>query len=138
MRECLTAQPQPEGIWEHETNHSVPWQEEQADTIDSNIIADYKPDLDHKPEGSDPKIEPVNEVQKEEDSDGEYVKMEITCQGTLHQRSVNCKVVGAIEHVHKAQGPEIMALWLQDMYLQLRLSPKAAKLLIREQGLNIP
>ena len=31
-----------------------------------------------------------------------------------------------------------MALWLQDMYIQLGFSPKAAKLLIREQGLDIP
>ena len=31
-----------------------------------------------------------------------------------------------------------MASWLQDMYLQLRLSPKAARLLVREQGLDSP
>ena len=29
-----------------------------------------------------------------------------------------------------------MALWLQDMYLQLRFSPEAARLLIREHGLD--
>ena len=31
-----------------------------------------------------------------------------------------------------------MALWLQDIYLQLGLSPKAAKLLIRKHGLDSP
>ena len=31
-----------------------------------------------------------------------------------------------------------MALWLQDRYLQFGFSPKAAKLLIREQGLDSP
>ena len=31
-----------------------------------------------------------------------------------------------------------MAFWLQDMYIWLGLSPKAAKLLIRKQGLNSP
>ena len=31
-----------------------------------------------------------------------------------------------------------MALLLQDMYIQLRFSPEAAKLLIREQGLDSP
>ena len=36
--------------------------------------------------------------------------------------------------VHKTWGPEIMALWLQDMYVQL--CPKEAKLLIREQELD--
>ena len=30
-----------------------------------------------------------------------------------------------------------MASWLQDMYVQLGFSTKAAKLLVREQGLNI-
>ena len=29
-----------------------------------------------------------------------------------------------------------MASWLQDMYIQFEFSPKAAKLLIREQGLD--
>ena len=38
--------------------------------------------------------------------------------------------------VHKAQGPEIMASKLQNMYIWLGFSPKAAKLLIREQGLD--
>ena len=31
-----------------------------------------------------------------------------------------------------------MSSWLQDMYLQLRFSPEAASLLIREQGLDSP
>ena len=40
--------------------------------------------------------------------------------------------------VHRAQGPEIMALKLQNMYTQLGFSCKAAKLLISEQGLDNP
>ena len=36
------------------------------------------------------------------------------------------------------QEPEIMASWLDDMYIQLELSPEAAKLLIKEQGQDIP
>ena len=31
-----------------------------------------------------------------------------------------------------------MALWLQDMYLRLRFSPEAARLLVREQRLDSP
>ena len=31
-----------------------------------------------------------------------------------------------------------MASWLQDMYVQLGFSPEAAKLLVREQGLDSP
>ena len=31
-----------------------------------------------------------------------------------------------------------MPSWLQDMYIQLGFSPKAAKLFIKEQGLNSP
>ena len=34
--------------------------------------------------------------------------------------------------------PEMMASWLQDMYLWPRFSSKAARLLIREQGLDSP
>ena len=37
-----------------------------------------------------------------------------------------------------ARGPEIMVLWLQDMYLRLGFSSEAARLLIREQGLDSP
>ena len=43
-----------------------------------------------------------------------------------------------IERVHQAQGPGIMALWLQDMYLWLGFSSDAVRLLIREQGLHSP
>ena len=31
-----------------------------------------------------------------------------------------------------------MASWFQDMHLQLRFSPEAARLLVREQGLDSP
>ena len=41
-----------------------------------------------------------------------------------------------IKQVHRNQGPEIIALQLQDMYLQFGFSPEAARLLIREQGLD--
>ena len=41
-----------------------------------------------------------------------------------------------ILQVHRAQGPETMALKLQNMYIWPGFSPKAAKLLVREQGLD--
>ena len=44
--------------------------------------------------------------------------------------------VERIKLVHQAQRPEIIASWLQNMYLWLGFGPKAAKLLIREQGLD--
>ena len=37
-----------------------------------------------------------------------------------------------------SSGAEIVTLWLQDMYLWLRFSPEAARLLIREHGLDSP
>ena len=40
--------------------------------------------------------------------------------------------------IHRVQGPEIMALKLKNMYIWLGFSPKAAKLLIREQGQDNP
>ena len=40
--------------------------------------------------------------------------------------------------VHRASGPEVVASWHQDIYLQFRFSSEAALLLIREQGLDSP
>ena len=48
-------------------------------------MIDYKPDVDHKPEGADHNNEPVAYEQEEENSDAKYVKMELPCQGTLIQ-----------------------------------------------------
>ena len=66
------------------------------------------------------------------------MKMEIPWQVTLHQRSMIYKVAEVIRHIHKAQGPQIMALQLQDMYWWLGFSPKAVKFLVREQVLDSP
>ena len=79
VRGSLTAQSQPEGAGEPETNTSVTQQEEQADTIDGKAIADYMLDIDYKPEGSDPEIKLVNQVQEEEDPNAKHAKMEISC-----------------------------------------------------------
>ena len=54
----------------------------------------------------------------------------------MQQRSMNHKVAEQIEWLHWTQGPEIMALLLHDMHLQLGLNPNEAKLLIREQELD--
>ena len=61
-----------------------------------------------------------------------YLEMEHYIKG--HK----CKVVERIKWVHRAHGPEIMASWLQEMYLWLGFSPEAARLLVREQGLDSP
>ena len=55
----------------HETNISVPQQEKQTDATESEVTADYNPDVDYKPEGPDPKIKAFNE---KKNSDAEYVK----------------------------------------------------------------
>ena len=49
-----------------------------------------------------------------------------------------CDVLQRIQQVLREQGPEIIALLLQYIYIQLGFSPKAAKLLIREQGVESP
>ena len=64
--------------------------------------------------------------------------MKIPCDGSLHQRMMPWDKYVGILQVHRAQGPDIMASKLQDMYIQLGFSPRAAKLLIREQGLDSP
>ena len=61
--------------------------------------------------------------------------MEIPQDGTF------CQWVMPLEYYIgnlQVQGPDIMALKLKDMYTQLGFSLKAAKLLIRKQGLDIP
>ena len=87
-------------------------------------------DIDQEPEGTDPEIKTVNEEQ--ENSDATYAKMKLPQDRILCHRTMNYKVAERIDWVHQARGLKIMALWLQDMYLR----PKAARLLIREQGLN--
>ena len=74
----------------------------------------------------------------EVDPDAEYVNMVIPWDGTLRPRMMPWEQYMGILQVHRAQGPEIMALKLQNMYIWLGFSPKAAKLLIREQGLDNP
>ena len=99
------------------------------------VIVDYKPDIDYKPEGSDPVNEPDTQ-EKEENSNTEYARIEILQQGTLHKRSMNSKVTERIKWIHWLGGPEMMALWLHDMYLWLKLSPEAANFLVKEQELD--
>ena len=47
-------------------------------------------------------------------------------------------ILQRIQQVDREQGSEIIALWLQYIYIQLEFSPKAAKLLIKEQGIDSP
>ena len=54
----------------------------------------------------------------------------------MHQRTMNCKVAERIERVHQAQRHEIMDLWLHSTYLWIGFSSEAARLLVREQGLD--
>ena len=87
-------------------------------------------------EGSDPEIETVNHEGMEENSNAEYVKMELPHQWTMWQRTMKWKVAKQIQHAHQAWGPEIMASWLQYMYLELGFSSEAARLLTIEHGLD--
>ena len=63
-----------------------------ADALDGEVIADYELDIDYEPEGSDPELKPVNQVQEEADPDVECTKMEIPYQRPLCQRSMSCKI----------------------------------------------
>ena len=128
-----TARSQQEGIEEPERD---PQQEDQPDATGGKDIADYNPDIDY--EGSEPKVKQSAQEQREVDPDAEYAEMEIPQDGTLHQRMMPWEQYMGILWVHTARGPEIMASKLQNMYIQLGFSPKAAKLLIREQGLDNP
>ena len=61
MRRCPTMQSLQRGAGELETNCSVPQQEEQTDGTGGKVIADYDSNVDYEPEGSDPKIDKVDE-----------------------------------------------------------------------------
>ena len=56
----------------------------------------------------------------------------------LMKRMMPHKIMKGIQWVHREQGPEITALWMQDMYIRLGFSPNAAKLLAKEKGLDSP
>ena len=47
---------QQEGTEKPENNPSIPWQEEKAYATKGKVIANYKPDVDYEPEGSEPEI----------------------------------------------------------------------------------
>ena len=49
--------------------------EQPADATCGEVIVNYDPDIDYEPEGSDPNIKAVHK--EEENSDAEYVKMEL-------------------------------------------------------------
>ena len=70
MRGHSTAPLQPDGREGPQTSASVPLQEVQLDAAESKVIADYDLDIDY--EGSEPKIEPVTQEEKEENSNTEY------------------------------------------------------------------
>ena len=100
------------------------------------VIVDYNLKVDY--DGSEPENEPGAQEEKEENSDTEYVNMETTHNGTFCQRMMPCNVMQRIEWLNQEQGPKIMALMLQHMYIWLGFSPKATRLLVREQGLDSP
>ena len=72
------------------------------------------------------------------DLDTEYANMEIPHDGTLCQRMMPQEQYMGILWVHRVQGPEIITSKLQDIYTQLGFSPKTAKLLVKEKGLDSP
>ena len=80
------------------TNPSVPQQEEHTDTAEGKVIADYDPHVDY--ERSESRNEPDAQGEKEENSDAEYMKMEIPHAGTFCLRMTYCNVLQRILHVH--------------------------------------
>ena len=95
VRGHLTPWPQLGCTEKPETNISVPQQEEQTNATGGEVIADYDPDVDYEPDGSDPEIKAVNE--DEENANEEWAKMELPQDSTLHQRTMNCKVAERIQ-----------------------------------------
>ena len=122
VRECQTARSQQEGTDESERD---PQQEDQLDTAEGKDTADYDQDVDY--EGSEPKVKTVAQDERDVDPDAEYAEMEILHDETLHQRMVFLEQCMEILRIHRAQGPQIMASKLQDMYIQLGFSPESSQ-----------
>ena len=85
---CLTARLQLEGAEDSKTNPSIPQQKEHPNAAEEEVIADYKLDIDY--EGSEPKVEPNAQEEKEENSDPEYATMEIPHDSIFYQRMMHC------------------------------------------------
>ena len=79
-----------------ENNPSIPEKEEQAVATEGKVIADYEQDIDYEPERSDPEIKLSKHEGEGENSDEKYVKMELPCQETMWERSINHKVAQQI------------------------------------------
>ena len=62
------------------------------------VTADYNLDIDYV--GSEPENEPDVQEEKEENSDAEYTKVKIPCDGTFHQRMMHWNVFQRIQHIH--------------------------------------
>ena len=59
---------------EHQTNPSVPQQEEQGDAKKGKVIADKKLNVDHELEWADHEVEPVHHEEEKVNSNAEYAK----------------------------------------------------------------
>ena len=88
------------GMGKPETNPSVHHQQEQVNSKEGKVIADNELDIDYKPKGLEPDIEPVDHEEEDMNSDAEHAKMELPCYRTMQQRSMKCKVAERIKNVH--------------------------------------
>ena len=82
---------------EPERNHQ---QGGQPDAIEGEDIADYNLDIDY--EGSQPKVEPDAQEQREDDPHRAYMKIEMPGNETLHQRMMPQETYMGIHWVYKA------------------------------------
>ena len=97
VRGCPTARPQREGAEEPDRD---PQQEDHFDAGEGEYTADYNPDVDYV--GSEPKVEPVTQDEREVDPDAEYANMEIPHDGTLCQGMMPWEQYKGILQVHRA------------------------------------
>ena len=93
--------------------------------------------VDYKPEALEPSTE-IDAPQEKIDFYAKYAAMELTKDGNLESCMMHKEVYCRIQHIHPAQGPEIIALWLHEINAQLGFGHKAARIFVQEQGLNSP
>ena len=68
-------------------------------TLQRVVIVDYNLEVDY--ERTEPENETVSQEEKEENSDAEYVNMDVPQAGTLHQRMMPCNALQRNQKVHQ-------------------------------------
>ena len=121
MKGCSTAQSQPEGVEEPETNVSVSQQGRQGDATEGKVIVDSNLNKDYE----DQKTRMSQFLKKKRKNTMLQNTLILRYLAMGHSTRVCCLVI-------LCRGSSSMACWLKD-FIWLDFSPKEAKLLVKQK-----